>query len=116
VCKRELPPRLVRRRESVFESVRERERETERQRERERESVCVCARERECVRERDSPPRLVRRRATERAIRRRLYIACAPRRLTRLILELRAVPSGTLLNLRTSAEQKRGAVPRRALV
>ena len=34
------------------------------------------------------------------------YIACAPRRLTRRTLKLRAVPSGIVLNLRTIAEQK----------
>jgi hypothetical protein len=33
----------------------------------------------------------------------RLCIACAPRRLTRRILRLREIPSGTVLNLKTTA-------------
>ena len=37
-------------------------------------------------------------------------------RLTRRILGLRAVPSGTVLNFRTSAYHKCGAVPRRASI
>ena len=44
----------------------------------------------------------------------RLYIACSPRRITRIILELGAVPNGTVLNLRTTTSQKCEAVPRRA--
>jgi hypothetical protein len=43
-------------------------------------------------------------------------LRCAPRRLTRRITRLRAVPSGTVLTLRISAQQKCGAVPRRARV
>ena len=42
--------------------------------------------------------------------------ACAPRRITQRILKLRAVPIGTVLNLRTSASQKSAAVPRRARI
>ena len=45
-----------------------------------------------------------------------LYIACAPRRLTRRILELRVVPSGKVLDLRTTSSQNCEAVPRRARV
>ena len=37
-------------------------------------------------------------------------------RLTRRILELRAVPSGTVLNSRTTSQQKSGAVPRRVRI
>ena len=54
--------------------------------------------------------------AVEGRLASRFFIACAPRRLTRRILGLRAVPSGTLINLRTSAYQRCGVVPRRARV
>ena len=46
----------------------------------------------------------------------RFYIACAPRRLTPRMLRLRAVPSSTVLSLRTIASQKYGAALRRARV
>ena len=46
----------------------------------------------------------------------RLYIACAPRRITRRILRLRVVRFGTVLDLRTTTWQKCGAVPRRARI
>ena len=36
----------------------------------------------------------------------RLYIACAPRRITRSILKLRTVPIGIVLNLRTTTLQR----------
>ena len=38
------------------------------------------------------------------------------RRITRIILELRAVPIGTVLNFRTTTLQKCAAVPRRARI
>ena len=43
-----------------------------------------------------------------------LYIACAPRRITQKNLELRAVPIGTILNVKTTTSQKCTAFPRRA--
>jgi len=46
----------------------------------------------------------------------RLYIACAPRRITRRVPALRAVPIGAVLSLRTTTSQKCEAVPRRARV
>ena len=46
----------------------------------------------------------------------RLHVACAPRRITRRVLKLRAVPIGTVLNLRTTTSQKCAALPRRARI
>jgi len=43
-------------------------------------------------------------------------LACAPRRITRRILKLRAVPSATVLHLRTTTSQRCEAVPRRARI
>ena len=45
-----------------------------------------------------------------------LYIACAPRRITRRVLKSRAVSIGTLLNSRTTTSHKYEAVPKRARV
>ena len=45
-----------------------------------------------------------------------LNIACAPRRVTRRILKLGAVPIGTVLNLGTATEQKCEVVQRRARI
>ena len=39
-----------------------------------------------------------------------------PRRITRIIIKLRAVPRGKVLNLRTTTSQKCEAVPRRARI
>ena len=46
----------------------------------------------------------------------RFYIVCAPRRITRSILELEVVPFGRVLDLRTTISQNCEAVPRRARI
>ena len=46
----------------------------------------------------------------------RLYIACAPRWITRRILRLRVVPVGTVRNFRTTASQKCESVPNLRLI
>ena len=43
-------------------------------------------------------------------------LACAPRRINRIILKVRAVPIGTVLYFRTATLQKCEAVPRRARI
>ena len=47
----------------------------------------------------------------------RVYIACVPRRFTRRILKLRAVPSGTVLNLLSkNVERFRGVLVLKAVL
>ena len=45
-----------------------------------------------------------------------LYIAFAPLPITRIILKLRVISSGTVLDLRTTTLQNCEAVPRRARI